>query len=248
MTVFECCVIGETPVLWEPDDKLLTRRYAFVPQNTSPKEAEMRGILALCAVALLTVSAMAQDKPAAKAAKPATPKQQQAMGGMPPMPKPSPEMQKMTKTFAGKWTAVVKAEAMGSMPASESKGDATFVRGPGGMSLIEDFHTEGGMGSFRGHGVTYWDDNAKSFAGIWCDTMSPKGCDNAGTSKWEGDKVVGYMEMPDETGKVQKYRMTYSDIKPDSVTFTMEMPGGGSYKTMMTIVYTRPAPPSAAKK
>lgn len=209
----------------------------------------MRGILALCAVALLTVSAMAQDKPAAKAAKPATAKAQPAMGGMPPMPKPSPEMQKMTKMFAGKWTAEVKTEAMDGMPAIESKGGATFSRGPGGLSLIEDFHSEGGMGTFRGHGVTYWDDKAKAFAGIWCDSMSPHGCESGGTSKWEGDKIVGFMEMPDNSGKLQKYRMAYSDIKPDSVTFTMEAPAAnGAYTPMMTIVYTRPAPPPPPAK
>ena len=90
---------------------------------------------------------------------------------------------------------------------------------------------------------------AKNFAGIWCDSMTPGGCANAGTSKWEGDKIVGFMEMPDPSGKVQKYRMTYSDIKPDSVTFTMEAPEGNNYKPMMTITYTRPAPaPAAGKK
>lgn len=210
----------------------------------------MKRTIVLCALALFTVSAMAQDKPAAKPSTPAKAKVQQPQG--PPMPKPSPEMQKMTKMLAGKWTAVTKTEAMGGMPGGEAKGEATFSRGPGGLSLIEDFKsTGGGFGDFRGHGVTYWDANAKQYTGIWCDTMSPKGCDNAGTSKWEGDKIVGYMEMPDEKGKMTKYRMTYSDIKPDSVTFTMEAPDGSNYKPMMTIVYTRaatkPASPAAMK-
>jgi Protein of unknown function (DUF1579) len=211
----------------------------------------MKKRLVLLAVALLTVSAMAQDKPAAQAAKPADKKAPAAQGGMPPAPKPSPEMQKMTKMLAGKWTAVVKTEAMGpGMPAGEAKGDATFTRGPGGLSLIEEFHSTGAMGAFRGHGVTYWDDKAKNYTGVWCDTMTPSGCGNGGTSKWEGDKIVGFMEMPDEKGQIQKYRMTYGDIKPDSVTFTMEAPDGGNYKPMMTIVYTRAAAATqpAAKK
>jgi hypothetical protein len=211
----------------------------------------MKKILVLGAIALFTVSAMAQDKPAAKAAKPAKPKAEAAPSGMPPAPKPSPEMEKMSKMFVGKWNAVVKTEAAQGMPASEAKGGATFMKGPGGMSLIEEFHSEGGMGAFRGHGVTYWDDEAKNYAGIWCDTMSPHGCDNAGTSTWEGDKIVGYMEMKDKNG-MTKYRMTYSDIKPDSVTFTMEAPNdSGEYKPMMTIVYTRAAgakPTPAAEK
>lgn len=198
----------------------------------------MKRILTLCALALLTVSALAQDKPAAKPAKPAATKQQQAQGGMPPMPKPSADMQKMIKALAGKWTVDVKTEAAMGMPASESKGDASFTRGPGGLSLIEEFRSQGSMGNFRGHGVVYWDEKAKYFTGIWCDSMTPAGCANGGTSKWEGDKIVGTMEMPDEKGAMAKYKMTYSDIKPDSFTFTMDSPDG---KPMMTIAYTRAA-------
>ncbi len=209
----------------------------------------MKRALLVCALALFTISAMAQDKPAPKQSKPATEKAAQQQ--RPPMAKPSPEMRKLTRMLVGKWDAVTKTEPMGGMPGGEAKGEATFTRGPGGLSLIENFKSEGGgFGKFRGHGVTYWDDNAKQYTGIWCDTMSPHGCDNAGTSKWEGDKIVGYMEMPDQTGKVVKYRMTYSDIRPDSVTFTMEAPDADSYKPMMTIVYTRAAQgaTNAAKK
>lgn len=212
----------------------------------------MKKLLVLCAMALLTVSALAQEKPAAKK-KAAPAKQQQAMAAMPTV-KPSPEMQKLTKALSGKWTQVTKMETMGNMPASEAKGTATFYRGPGGLSLIEEFRSEGGaMGNFTGHGITYWDATAKNFTGLWCDSGSPSGCGPAGTSNWDGDKVVGFMEMPDPSGKMQKYRMTYSDIKPDSVTFLMEAPGeGDTYKPMMTIVYTRaaaaPAKPAATKE
>lgn len=210
----------------------------------------MKKLLITGAVALLTVCAIAQETPAAKKS-PA--KKQQAQSAM-PMFKPSPEMQKMTKMFVGKWTAVVKTEAMAGMPASESKGSATFRSGPGGLSLIEEFRTtSGAMGSFSGHGVTYWDAQARNYTGMWCDSMTPTGCLPGGTSKWEGDNIVGFMDSPDETGKMTKYRMTYSDMKPDSVTFTMEQPdNNGGYKKVMTIVYTRaaaaPVTPAAKKE
>ena len=206
----------------------------------------MKRMLALGALALFTVSAMAQDKPAAKAAKPADKKAPAAQGGgMPPMPKPSADMQKMIKAFGGKWNVVVKTEAAMGMPASESKGDASFSRGPGGLSLIEEFRSQGGMGNFRGHGVVYWDEKAKSFTGIWCDSMTPSGCSNGGSSKWDGDKVVGTMEMPDEKGQMAKFSLAYTDIKPDSFTFTMNSPDG---KPMMTINYTRAAAAAPAAK
>ncbi len=207
----------------------------------------MKSVLAMCAVLCCGAAMLAQDKPAAaKSANPKLEKPAQSSSGMPPAPKASPEMQKLNKMLVGKWTAVVKTEAAPGMAATESKGEAIFRRGPGGLSLIEDFHSKGGMGSFYGHGVTYWDDKAKNYTGLWCDTMSAHGCENGGTSKWEGDKIVGFMEMEDN-GKMQKYRMTYSDIKPDSVTFTMEAPDSkGSYTPMMTIVYTRAASPGSA--
>jgi hypothetical protein len=196
----------------------------------------MKRTLVLFAIALSTVSAIAQDKPAAKHQ---TAPSKDAQAGMPTFT-PSPEMQRLAKALVGKWTAVTKMEAMGNMPANEAKGTATFYRGPGGLSLIQDFSSEGGaMGNFTGHGVTYWDNTAKNFTGLWCDSGSPNGCGPGGTSTWDGDKIVGFMEVPDGMGGVQKYRMTYSDIKPNSVTLTMEMPDGDNYKPMMTIIYTR---------
>jgi hypothetical protein len=224
--------------------------FMLAPRKTSfRRQARMKRTIMLCALALITVSAIAQEKPAAKAAKPATKKAQATQAAM-PMPKPSPEMQKLSKMLLGKWTAVVKEEAMGAMPASESSGEATFRHGPGGLSLIQEFRiTSGSMAHFSGHGVTYWDEKAKNYSGLWCDSGTPGGCGPAGTSKWDGDNIVGYMEMPDETGKMSKYRMTYSDIKPDSVLFTMEAPDGSNgYKKMMTIAYTRPAATPATEK
>ncbi len=210
----------------------------------------MKRTLAFCAVALITVSAMAQDKPAAKPAKAAKPKAEATQGGMPPAPKPSPEMQKLSKMLMGTWTTEEKFEPMMGMPATEGKGKAVFTRGPGGLSIIENYNSQNAMGKFAGHGVIYWDDKAKAYSGIWCDTMTPTGCDSSGTTKWEGDKLVGTMDT-DMGGQKMKMRMTYSDIKPDSFLFTMETEMNGKYQKTGTISYTKAAatsPQPAAKK
>lgn len=207
----------------------------------------MKRILALCALALLTVSAMAQDKPAAKG-KTADKKAPAAQaGGMPPAPKPSADMQKLSKMLVGTWNTEEKFEPMMGMPGGEGKGKAVFTKGPGGMSIIENYNSTNSMGKFSGHGVFYWDDKAKAFTGIWCDTMSPHGCDNGGVSKFEGDKLVGTMET-DMGGQKIKTRMTYSDFKPDSFVFTMENEANGSFQKAGTITYSKAAAPAAEKK
>ena len=55
--------------------------------------------------------------------------------------------------------------------------------------------------------------------------MTPTGCDGSGTTKWEGDKLVGTMEG-EMNGQKMMTRFTYSDFKPDSFVMTMEMGPG----------------------
>ena len=93
-------------------------------RKCSTEEAEMKRTMMLLVVALLAVSAMAQEKPAGKTGKPADKKAPATQGGMSPAAKPSPEMQKIAKMLVGKWTAVTKTEPMGGMPGGEAKGEA----------------------------------------------------------------------------------------------------------------------------
>ncbi len=66
--------------------------------------------------------------------------------------------------------------------------------------------------------------------------MTPNGCAPGGTGNWEGENLVftGEMEM---AGQKHTMKSTYTDIKPNSVTFNMEMDG----KPAMTIKYTKAA-------
>jgi hypothetical protein len=78
--------------------------------------------------------------------------------------------------------------------------------------------------------------------------MTPHGCDSGGTSKFEGDDLVGTMEM-EMYGKKMKMKNTYTNIKPDSFTFNMETStDGGPMQKSGTIEYTRAATPAAEKK
>lgn len=201
----------------------------------------MRSLLLLClSLALL---APAQEKPAAQAPP--------APGA--PMPKASPEMRKLIKTFRGVWTTSEKHEPSPIMPnGGTGKGQARFMPGPGGLSLIENYTSQSGAGRFVAHGVTWWDPDQKVYSGIWCDNTSANGCETGGTMKWDGDKLLGTMETS-MTGHKAKLEETYSNITPNSFTYTMDMNVEGSMsKRMMTIEFTRagaaPAPPAEKKQ
>ncbi len=202
-----------------------------------------RFLVAILTVGLASLWLGAQEKPAEK--KSGEMKHEhgamEKKGGAPPAAKPAPEITKLIKMFSGTWSTTEKFEPSPMIPkGGSSQGTATFKAGPGGNSLFEDYSSpHGAMGPFRGHGVMWWDAKEKVVKGVWCDSMAPT-C-MVGASKWEGENLVGVPQEMDMGGG-QKMVMTskYSDIKPDSVTYTM---GGGptadQAKTFMTIVYSK---------
>ncbi len=191
-----------------------------------------------CCMALLAQDKAAPAKP--KAAKPAAAAQQM------PMPKPAPEMTKLAKALSGNWTIVEKHEANPMMPnGGVGKGTAKIWAGPGGLSLIENYQSSGAMGgAFKGMGTWWWDPKAQVYHGVWCDNMTPNGCDTSGSTKWDGDNLVGTMQG-DMGGQMMTMKFIYSDIKPDSFVMTMEMgPDASKMQKAKTVTYTKAAAPA----
>ncbi len=125
-------------------------------------------------------------------------------------------MTKLIKMMSGNWTVTEKSNPNPMMPkGGMGKGMATMTAGPGGLSLMEKYHSSGLMGSnFIGYGTFWWDDKAQVYKGLWCDTLTPGGCDASGTTKWDGENLVGTMEG-DMNGQKMVTRFTYSDWKPE---------------------------------
>lgn len=197
----------------------------------------LRGTILAVLGALCAVPLAAQDS--AMSAKPKAEKPKEQMGM--PMIKPAPEMTKMIKMLAGTWTVAEKHEPNPMMPSGGTgKGTAVLTPGPGGLSLMEKYHSSGAMGpNFTGDGTFWWDPQAKLYRTVWCDNMTPNGCDSSGSTKWDGDKLVGTMEG-DMNGQKMVSRFTYSDFKPNSFVMTMEMgPNAGKMQKAMTLTYTR---------
>jgi uncharacterized protein DUF1579 len=156
------------------------------------------------------------------------------------MPKPSPEMEKLTKLLVGTWRTTEKMEPMPEMgmPNGGSGAGTEVVKaGPGGFSVIADYKSRGAMGSFAGHGVTYWDPNEQAYKSFWIASMSGKG--EVSTGKWEGNDLVftGESEMQ---GKKYKTLQKFTEITPTSFTFKLaSAEEGGQMKEGMTIKYKK---------
>jgi hypothetical protein len=204
----------------------------------------------MCLVLLMCVAAAAQEKPKSSGmAKPAEKKTEGGQTSM-PMAKPSPEMQKLSKMVVGTWTTSEKMEPGPWAPTGGTgKGTAVFKNGPGALSLVQDYKSSSGMGSFVGHGVMWWDAQAGGYKGIWCDSMTPVGCSvNKGIAKWDGNNLVGSDES-EMMGQKVATKNTWTDITPNSFTFTIDAgPPGGEMKRMMTIKYTRAGATKAEAK
>jgi hypothetical protein len=197
-------------------------------------------VFVITLIAAISTLALAQDD-----AKPARPlaSRSAAQAKMPPQPQASPEMTKLIKMLAGNWTVTEKSEPSPMFPNGGSgKGTARMWAGPGGLSLLETYHSSGMMGSnFNGFGTFWWDPKEQVYHGLWCDSMTPNGCDASGTTKWDGETLVGMMEG-EMNGKKTVSKFTYANWKPDSFVMTMATgPDANSLKDLVAITYTRSA-------
>ena len=165
-----------------------------------------------------------------------------------PMPKPSPQMEKLADKIVGTWNTNENFEVSEMMPkGGKGHGTAVIKKGPGGLSITEDYHSRGGAGAFAGHGVFWWDDKANGYKSVWCDNTSPTGCSvSNGLGKWEGDDVV-FNDEQEMMGKKMAMKEVYTDMKPSSFTMTMDgSQDGGAMKRQMTIKYTKAGAKSTA--
>lgn len=201
--------------------------------------------------------AWAQEKEAAKTA-PAKAAKAAKKPAVPDLTaKQSPEMAKLAKMMAGRWSLEMKFEAVPEMgPESQAgtgKGTDVSRVGPAGNSLVTDVHSTSASGVFTGHGVIWWDGKAGVYRSVWCDNESPGGCDASAIGKWEGDDLVFTVDTefpgPDQKMMKMTMRQVYTELKPASFTFYIDSSiAGGPMKRMMTIQYSKQSATPATGK
>jgi hypothetical protein len=196
-------------------------------------------MLALLLIAVIA-AAGAQEKKTTKDMKPA---KDMKAGKPPDMNAPqSAEMKKLEKMLAGTWSLDETFESMMGMPGGKGKGTETVRRGPGGNSLSSDLKSSGPMGPFTGHGLMWYDAKAGGYRSIWCDTMTPTGCEDSGVGKWQGNDLVfeSDSDIPSQMGGGKMHMVQkFSDLMPNSFTFSMDGTMNGQNMHMMTIKYKK---------
>lgn len=156
---------------------------------------------------------------------------------------PSPEMQRLVKSFVGTWSITLRVEPNEKLPrGGKGEGEEVWKPGPGGLSLIEDYHSTGDDGQISGLGVAWWDESAQKYQVTWCDSGNPAGCGIIKNgAKWEGSQVVALDEWETD-GKKVMFKEVFSDITPMSFKQTLyQGESGGELKKIETIVATRTA-------
>jgi hypothetical protein len=199
---------------------------------------------AMLAIALCTLS-VAQTKPSGTVGdKPgSTQTHKLEMGDM--LPKPAPEIVNVLRTI-GTWSATIKNEPSEWNPSgSTDKGTMVMSKGPGGLSVIQDFRSKGPMGPYQGHAIIYWDTVANKQSSVWCDNIS--GC-VFGVTKMDGDKKWSTEMVQEFQGKKMKM-VSHGTILDDNTMheeFAQSI-DGGPMKKIMTMDYKRIAKKMAAK-
>jgi len=119
--------------------------------------------------------------------------------------------------------------------------DSTVVKGSNHIEKILDGkvlqeHFEDPADGFRGTSISVYNPQANTWYQSWADN-------GGGYFHFVGDTTDGQriFRMTEEDNRGVLYRMVFSDIKPDSLTWTWEgtRDGGKTWKTAWQIFYQR---------
>jgi Domain of unknown function (DUF4440) len=145
---------------------------------------------------------------------------------------PGPDVQSL---MLGSWSTSVKYEPTPEMPnGGTGSGIEIWRPGPGGFSVVEEYHEKNEKGDVEGLGVAWWDSKAQGQRFVWCENTNPDGCYvSKEVAKWDGASLV-YKEEQENAGKKRACSEVFQDISPTS--FTQVLGEGDSRKFLRTTV------------
>jgi len=211
----------------------------------SPGNMNPRSLVLLLFVQTTICSLLAQEPQPRSLAQPSPkPGQQPAAAAL----QPAPEIQKLSNAFLGTWSVTEKIEPSQTMPnGGTGRGEEVYRLGPGEHSFTEELHLNEPTGEISGFGVAWWDENAKGYRAVWCDSQNPGGCSlMAHLAKWEGGQFVLGDEF-EKDGKKFNFKEVFSQITPTSFTQTLyQGEAGKELRRLSTIYATKLAQPVAS--
>jgi uncharacterized protein DUF1579 len=197
----------------------------------------------LAVASALSLSGLAQDKPAASEVKsdkaPATPGTEEMMKKMAELAAPGPA-HKALDSLAGEWNVEARFW-MGGPDPIVSKGSAAKHWILGGRFLQEDYKGEFMSKSFQGMGLTGYDNLKQKYVGFWIDSMGTAMSTNEGTADAEGKVLTlnGTTDDPMTGEKNKPVRYILRLVSPDKHIMEMHYVALGEKSKVGEITYTR---------
>jgi hypothetical protein len=142
----------------------------------------------------------------------------------------------------GKWKIeLTMPGGPGKTPIKAGEGEELFYRGPGGLSLVENYHSTGAEGEISGLAVIWWSSEIQAYELLWCDNGSPDGCATVKGVRWEGEDLVA-VTTEERDGKKIQMKEVFSKSSKDSFTQTIyQSADGKEWKVILTIRAVRAA-------
>lgn len=101
----------------------------------------------------------------------------------------APEMERLIKLYRGTWEYTETYSKSPQLPnGGENTGIYTSELGPGGMSIVNRFHSKGPVGDFEGLLVMTWDAKEKAYKVYVFGNESPGAL--VETGQFEGDTLI----------------------------------------------------------
>jgi len=152
----------------------------------------------------------------------------------------SAPLSRLIHALAGSWSLQISYPKEPLSERAAGSGTEFWHVGPGGNSLVEEYHSTGKEGEIIGLGIFWWDKKADSFQVIWCDSTDSAGCSAMKYgARWERDTVVIRHERQDG-GRRFLLREVFSDFTDRSFTQTLyQSEPGTTPAEIVTIHATR---------
>jgi hypothetical protein len=146
---------------------------------------------------------------------------------------PARQIVELTKALEGRWHTHEEYAPLFLTPkGGKGVGETTFRKGPGGFTLIEEYHSTTPAGELFGSGILWWD-ASKGLQHLWCINVYPSGCQmfppppQAGP-QWDGKRLFIHLES-EEQGKKMVWEEAIQDITAKSFIQTVDLGEAGGH-------------------
>ena len=144
-------------------------------------------------------------------------------------------MARLLNAFSGDWSVHESFEVSARHPGASRDGTATFREGAG-LSMIEEYRSNGSAGELRFLGVFWWDPVDRVYRLLSC--ANEEGCEVRGTLRWNGESLVNSW-VETENGRRVEYQDSFVDVRRDSFELVSEGKSDGKTVWRVRTTYSR---------